>query len=236
MKLFLKALAVLLVISLSNSTALAQIATSERQDLLALQKTAEQFMRVQSTGLQGSINIITEPVDSRTILPACQDLQAFLPNGARLWGKTTVGIKCIAPSQWTIYVRATVQVIAEYIVTAAPLVQGQVIGPNDISKIKGDLSNLPSGIITESSQAIGRTANISLALGTPLRQDALRSNRVIQQGQVVRIVSIGSGFQITTEGRSLSNASEGQIAQAKTPAGQVVSGVAKAGGIIEINY
>jgi len=34
----------------------------------------------------------------------------------------------------------------------------------------------------------------------------------------------------------LTNGSEGQMVQAKTAAGQVVSGIAKAGGILEINY
>lgn len=243
MKSLLKALlSLLLLLPAFGLSALAQTAdpnspnTPPRQDLGALQKIAEQFMKVQTTGLSGTINIAVEPVDSRLNLAACSSPQAFMPNGGRLWGRTTIGVKCTAPSPWTIYVRATVQVIAEYIVTSAPLAQGQVIGPNDITKVKGDLSNLPNGIITDESQAIGRTANISLALGAPLRQDALRSNRVVQQGQAVRVISTGPGFQITTEARALTNASEGQIAQAKTPTGQVVSGIAKAGGILEINY
>ncbi|RFB68706.1 MULTISPECIES: flagellar basal body P-ring formation chaperone FlgA [unclassified Herbaspirillum] len=240
MKLLSKALLpLLLLLPVFGLSALAQTAeqnTPPRQDLGALQKIAEQFMKVQTTGLSGTVNIAVEPVDSRLNLAACTSPQAFMPNGGRLWGRTTIGIKCIAPSPWTIYVRATVQVIAEYIVTAAPLAQGQIIGPNDITKMKGDLSNLPSSIITDPTQAIGRTANISLAMGAPIRQDALRSNRVVQQGQTVRVVSTGPGFQISTEARALTNGSEGQMVQAKTPAGQVVSGIAKAGGILEINY
>ncbi|MCW5298317.1 flagellar basal body P-ring formation protein FlgA [Herbaspirillum lusitanum] len=240
MKLLSKVLlSLLLLLPAFGLSALAQTTeqnTPPRQDLGALQKIAEQFMKVQTTGLSGTVNIAVEPADSRLNLAACTSPQAFMPNGGRLWGRTTIGVKCIAPSPWTIYLRATVQVIAEYIVTAAPLAQGQIIGPNDITKVKGDLSNLPNGIITDSSQAIGRTANISLALGAPIRQDALRSNRVVQQGQAVRVVSTGPGFQITTEARALTNGSEGQMVQAKTSAGQVVSGIAKAGGILEINY
>jgi len=201
-----------------------------------LQQAAQDFMQVQATGLPGTVTIAVDPVDPRLILPACAAPQAFMPNGGRLWGKTSIGIKCTAPSPWVIYVRATVQVIAEYIVTSAPLAQGQTIGPNDITKVRGDLSALPNGIITEESQAVGRTVATSLALGTPLRQDTLRSQRVVQQGQAVRVVSIGPGFQISTEARAMSNATEGQLAQARTPAGQVVSGIAKAGGILEINY
>src|SRR5450830_1345825 len=240
MKSFFKALVLLL--SALGFSALAQTPSPAptngppRQDLGVLQQVAEQFIKIQTTGMSGTVNATVEPVDSRLTLVACASPQAFLPNGGRLWGKTTIGIKCTAPSPWTIYVRATVQVVAEYIVAATPLAQGQTIGPNDISKVKGDLSNLPTGIITDPSQAIGRTASISLAVGAPLRQETLRANRVVQQGQSVRIVSTGPGFQIATEGRALNNASEGQIAQARTPTGQVVSGVARAGGIVEINY
>src|SRR5450830_324335 len=203
MKLFLKALVLLL--SVIGFSALAQTATSEapgsppRQNLAALQQVAEQFIKIQTTGLSGTVNATVEPVDSRLTLAACPSPQAFLPNGGRLWGKTTIGIKCTAPSPWTIYLRATVQVVAEYVVAATPLTQGQLIGPNDLTKLKGDLSNLPSGIITDPAQAIGHVANMSLAAGAPLRQDALRANRVVQQGQSVRVVSSGSGFQISTE-------------------------------------
>lgn len=234
MKSLLTALAMLSL--LFAQPTLAQSTTPPRQDLGALQQAAQDFMQVQATGLPGTVTIAVDPVDPRLILPACAAPQAFMPNGGRLWGKTSIGIKCTAPSPWVIYVRATVQVIAEYIVTSAPLAQGQTIGPNDITKVRGDLSALPNGIITEESQAIGRTVATSLALGTPLRQDTLRSQRVVQQGQAVRVVSIGPGFQISTEARAMSNATEGQLAQARTPAGQVVSGIAKAGGILEINY
>jgi flagella basal body P-ring formation protein FlgA len=234
MKSLLTALAMLSL--LFAQPTLAQSTTPPRQDLGALQQAAQDFMQVQATGLPGTVTIAVDPVDPRLILPACAAPQAFMPNGGRLWGKTSIGIKCTAPSPWVIYVRATVQVIAEYIVTSAPLAQGQTIGPNDITKVRGDLSALPNGIITEESQAVGRTVATSLALGTPLRQDTLRSQRVVQQGQAVRVVSIGPGFQISTEARAMSNATEGQLAQARTPAGQVVSGIAKAGGILEINY
>lgn len=132
--------------------------------------------------------------------------------------------------------RANVQVISDYLIAAVPLAQGQTISASDISRVRGDMSALPAGVITEESQVIGRVAGMSLRAGTPLRMDAIRNQRVVQQGQSVRVVSNGPGFQISTEARALSNANEGQMTQARTAAGQVVSGIAKAGGILEINY
>ncbi len=232
------ALALLAGGMLALSPALAQNDpnTPQRQDLQIVQQTAEQFLKNQTSGLPGSITIQTDPIDQRMMLPACLDPQAFMPNGARLWGRTSVGVKCIAPSPWTIYVRANVQVISDYLIAAVPLAQGQTISASDISRVRGDMSTLPAGVITEESQVIGRVAGMSLRAGTPLRMDTIRNQRVVQQGQSVRVVSTGPGFQISTEARALSNANEGQMAQARTAAGQVVSGIAKAGGILEINY
>ncbi|WP_420477228.1 flagellar basal body P-ring formation chaperone FlgA [Noviherbaspirillum sp. ST9] len=209
---------------------------AQRQDTSAIRQTVEQFLRVQTAGLPGEVNLSVGSVDARTNLPQCAEPQAFMPNGSRIWGKTTVGVRCMAPSPWTIYVSATVQVMGEYVITAAPLAQGHTIGTTDIVKIKGDLTALPNGIVTDTNQAIGRTIAISLPSGAPLRGDSLRSQPAVQQGQSVRVVSSGPGFRVTAEARALNNASEGQIAQARTASGQVVSGIAKAGGVVEVGY
>ena len=207
-----------------------------RQDPLLIRQAVDQFLRVQTTGIPGEVNITVAQLDTRLNLPACAVPDAFLPNGARAWGKTTVGVRCSVPTPWTIYVTATVRVLGDYFAAAAPLAQGQTIGPNDIAKLRGDLTTLPPGIITDQFQAVGRTASISLPMGTPLRQDALRSQVAVQQGQTVRLVSGGAGFRVSTEARALNNAGEGQMIQARTPSGQMVSGVAKMGGIVEVAY
>lgn len=207
-----------------------------RQDQGAIKQTIEQFLRTQSAGLPGEVKVSVGAIDTRLNLTPCPVPEAFLPNGSRLWGKTTVGVRCTVPMPWTIYVAATVKVIGEYIAVAIPLAQGQQIGPNDLTKLKGDLTSLPSGIITDSSQAIGRTVSMSLQAGAPLRKDSLRQQQAVQQGQVVKLVSAGPGFKVSTEGLALANGSEGQMIQARTPAGHVVSGIAKAGGVMEVTY
>ncbi|RZI42106.1 flagellar basal body P-ring formation protein FlgA [Herbaspirillum sp. HC18] len=230
----IKTTAVLLAVLCATTG--AAVAQTQRQDTAALRHVVEQFLGVQAAGLPGQININVGQVDSRTNLPACAAPEAFLPNGSRIWGKTTVGVRCAAPSPWTIYISATVQVIGEYVATTTPLAQGKALSSNDLVKVKGDLTALPNGIITDPSQAVGRTLAVSLPAGTPVRSDALRAQAAIQQGQTVRVVSAGPGFSVSAEARALNNAAEGQVAQARTASGQVVSGVAKAGGVVEVTY
>lgn len=220
---------------LLTQTAFAQ-ENGPRQDPSRIRQSVEQFLRTQTAGLPGEISMKLGKLDPRLNLASCAALEPFLPAGSRVWGKTTVGVRCTTPTPWTIYLQVSVAVTADYIVAAMPLAQGQIVGPNDLATVKGDLTALPAGIITDASQAIGRTVAMSLPSGTALRQDALRSQPTVQQGQTVRLVSSGPGFQVSAEARALTSASAGQIVQTRTQAGQMISGVAKPGGLVEVSY
>jgi len=207
-----------------------------RQDPAAVRQIAEQFLHAQTRGLPGQVSISVNKLDPRLDLAACAAPQAFMPSGSRVWGKTTVGIRCTVPTPWTVYIQAKVSVVADYIVAAAPLAQGQIISASDLATMQGDLTTLPTGIITDATQAIGRTVTLSLQAGSALRQDSLRSQPAVQQGQTVRLVSVGPGFQVSSEGQALTSAGEGQWVQARTQGGQMIRGIAKAGGVVEVSY
>lgn len=227
------ALFFLLLTSIQVSAATERM--TARQDISAIRQTVDGFLREQAGGI-GDAAVEVGRIDSRLKLPACTALQAFLPKGSKAWGRTTVGVRCTAPALWTIYVAATVKVSGSYVAATVPLAQGQQIGPADIAIVTGDLTALPAGVVTDSTQAVGRIAAKTIGIGEPLRIDALRSQQAVRQGQVVRLVSGGPGFRVSVEGLALTNAAEGQMARAKTPAGNVVSGVARVGGIMEVNY
>jgi flagella basal body P-ring formation protein FlgA len=50
----------------------------------------------------------------------------------------------------------------------------------------------------------------------------------------VRITAKGPGFSVSSEGKALNNATEGQVVQVRTSSGQTVSGIARPSGIVEI--
>jgi flagella basal body P-ring formation protein FlgA len=143
-------------------------------------------------------------------------------------------VRCAAPSAWTVYIQAQVSVKADYVAAAVPLVQGQAIEEAQLVMVRGDLGALPNGVLTDKAQAIGRASTMSLAAGAPLRQDMLRNKQVVQQGQAVKVVNKGAGFSVSADAKSIGNAAEGQVVQVRTPGGAILSGVARAGGLVEV--
>lgn len=197
--------------------------------------TAERYARQQTRGLPGKVTIAVGKLDTSR-LPPCTAHEAYAPPGTRMSGRTHVGVRCLGPGIWSVLVPVQISVTGEYVTTARPLMAGQLVQPADLLTSSGDLSALPTGVVTNPANAIGKTLRNSLGAGQPLRSDQLLAPLVIHQGQSVRVISQGAGFAVSGEGKAINNAAEGQIAQVRLSSGQTVSGIAKPDGSIEINF
>lgn len=207
-----------------------------KQNLAVIKTKITEFLETQTIGYPGKVSVQAGAIDPNLKLAQCPNVQVFLPAGSKAWGKTSVGVRCNAPDVWTIYVQATVNVIAQYLVAASPLAQGQVVTSQDILFQTGDLTQLPAGVFTDQAQTIGRTVNISMNAGTVLRQEMLKIAPVVQQGQTVMLTTKGSGFSVSAEGLAMAKANEGQVVQVKVASGQVVTGIARNGGQVEVGF
>lgn len=216
------------------------LATSQqkfvKQDLSVLKHQIETFLTGQSAGYSGDIKVTAGSIDPNLKLAACVQPEVFLPPGSRAWGKTSVGIQCEAPVRWKIYVQANVSIKGQYLVAAHPLPQGHTITKHDLVFAEGDLTRMSAGVFTNADQIIGQVVRSSMMAGSVLRQNRLKQALAVQQGQTVLLTTTGLGFSINAEGKALKNASLGQVVQVKVPSGQVVSGIARPGGKVEVGY
>lgn len=212
------------------------LADARLQSPGTLTHVVQQFLHTQAAGLPGQVKVTVTPPDARLALAACPAPEAFLQPGARAWGNTTVGVRCTAPTAWTIYMQAQVSVTADYVASAVPLAQGQPIEPGQLVLLKGDIAAMPAGILTDIGQAVGRSPLVSLPAGVPLRTDSLKRKMVVQQGQAVRLVSSGSNFSVSAEAKALASAGEGQVVQVRTASGSVISGTARANGTVDVSF
>ena len=205
------------------------------QDLALVRQVVETYAKQQTASLPGQVTVTLgtiEPVQ----FTSCPKLQAFLPLGAKLWGNSTVGVRCTSGADWSLYVPVTVRVQGPVVVATRPLANGKLIAAEDLAVQTGELTQLPSGVLNDVNDATGKTLTVGLNAGHALRQDMLRAPFVIRQGQAVRLVAQGQGFKVSSEGRALANAAVGQMVQVKAQNGQTVSGVARADGAVEVQY
>jgi len=191
------------------------------------------FLDQQTLPGGGEVEVTVGEPDPRLQLAPCKTIEPFIPNGARLWGRTNLGVRCTEGAQWTVYLPTYIKVFAPALVAARPVARGQSITADDVRIDRVELTAAPAGVLGAADSIEGRIASRPIAVGEPLRRDILRAPNVVQAGDLVRVRAGGPGFSITTDGKALGAAAEGQAMQVSV-AGKVLSGVARANRIVEV--
>jgi flagella basal body P-ring formation protein FlgA len=225
------------VLAAAGFTAHAQtLPVQQQQPHSTIKAAVEDFLRIQTSGLPGKATYTAGAIDPRLQLAACGAMDVFSPPGSRLWGTTSVGVRCGAPTPWTIYVTVTVRVSGPYLASARALVGGQPVAQGDFTIMTGDLTQMPAGVATDASQVLGKTLSSSMAPGQPIRADLLRTPNAVLSGQSVKVISAGAGFSVAADGKAVNNAAAGQVAQVRMNSGQTISGIARADGNVEVRF
>ncbi|KAK48442.1 flagellar basal body P-ring biosynthesis protein FlgA [Caballeronia jiangsuensis] len=208
-------------------------APATMQDGESIRVAALGFLQQQAAGLPGKVEITVTPVFPRG-LAACSALDPFMPTGARLWGRMTVGVRCVGERPWTLYVQARVSINATFYTAARAIAPGEVLSNADLVARDGDITAMPQAIVTDPAQAVGAVALSRVPAGLPLRTDMLRAASSVAIGQSVHVVASGSGFSISAEGTAMNNAAPGQQVRVKTAGGQIITGILKDSQTVEI--
>jgi flagella basal body P-ring formation protein FlgA len=219
------------VLGLAAGAALAQ----EVQDLAAIQRAGEAFVEAQTRTLPGRVETAVAPPDPRTRLARCERLQAFLAPGVKLWGSSNVGVRCVQPEAWTLFLPVQVKVFADVVVLARAVPRGHALTAVDLRLQRLDLSQQPAGVFTDSSQVLGKLTTGAFAAGAALRADQVRAPLAVNYGQAVRIVFQGEGFRVSSEGRALGNAAIGESVQVRAASGRVLRATVREPGVVEVH-
>lgn len=165
-------------------------------------------------------------LDPRLKLAPCERIEPFVPTGMRLWGKSRIGLRCMAgPVAWKVYLPVTVKVFGQALVAAGPLPAGAELTALDLRYAEVDLGSLGTPAFTDASRLAGRVLARALAAGEPLRGDALRTRQWFGAGEIVTLTAIGRGFAVSSEGQALSPGVEGQPVRVRTENGRIVTGL-----------
>ena len=222
--------------ALCLTLACTQAMAAEWQSMESIQAAAEAFAQQKTANIDGEVSISSTPPDSRVKIGKCSNLETSLPSGNRLWGRASIKVSCSSPFKWTIYVPVMVRVTGKAVVTSRAIGGGQLIDTQDVEIQVIDLTPYPVGVFTQLDQAIGKITSSSVPAGSPVRPEVLRTPLAIRQGQQVIVIAKGESFKVTSEGQAMSNALLGQIVAVKTKSGQVVKGIAKGDGTVEVSF
>jgi flagella basal body P-ring formation protein FlgA len=171
------------------------------------------------------VEVIAGRLDPRLRLAPCERIEAYLPAGARAWGRTRVGLRCRqGATRWNVSLPLTVRVWAPAAVLAVPLPAGSVLAAEHLALAEVDWAAEPSNVFADPARLIGRTLARPLPAGDAPRQEDLKARQWFAAGDTVRLVASGAGFAISSDATALSHGVEGQPARVRTDGGRVLSG------------
>ncbi len=208
------------------------VAAAASQDHAQIRNVVTAFVQQQTTALPGKVAYKVDEIDQRITLPECARLEAFLPAGSQLIGKTAIGVRCNEANGWSIFVPAQIRISLNLLVSAHQLPLGHTLQEQDLASQVTETSHAVG--FSDPKQVIGKVLRYGITTGQVLREDMLRLPYSVMQGQAVQLAVQGSGFGIRSEGVALNNASNGQTVQVRVGSGRVTSGVARADGVVEI--
>ncbi|WP_350282012.1 flagellar basal body P-ring formation chaperone FlgA [Nitrosomonas sp.] len=226
----IKFLLIVLAYALNPMAAIA----SEDSSTSVILEVVNSFVRNETRHLLGRVIIKSSGLDTRQTPRSCRQPQPFLPAGGRVWGKFSVGVRCQDEATWTLYIPVEIEVISRVVHAAQPVSMGKQLEAQDIVSKEVDLVRIPGGVATDPDQVIGKVATTFLASGQPIRTHQLRAPHVISRGQKVQLTATGAGFTVSMEGEALAAAAAGEVVQVRNHTGRIISGTARAGGVVEI--
>lgn len=181
------------------------------------------------------VEIVPGQLDPRLRLAPCSQIEPYLPAGSRAWGRTRVGLRCLAgASRWNVYLPITVRVLAPAPVLREPLPAGTEINASHLTEAEVDWADRPGAPVADPFSLVGRILARPMLAGSAVRDADLQRRQWFAAGERVKITAVGRGYAVSTEGQALTRGVDGETVRVRTEGGRVVSGTAVGDRQVEI--
>ena len=205
---------------------------------------ADTLQRIQALGEQagaglapGAVRVEIEAgrLDPRLRLAPCERIDPYLPPGARVWGRSRIGLRCAqGPTPWNVYLPVTVKVFATAWVVAGGLPAGSELQTGMLRQAEVDWAAAPTPPLTDAAKLVGRQLARPLPAGAAVRLGDLKQRQWFAAGDTVQLVARGHGFSVSGEGQALGPGVEGQPVRVRTDNGRMLSGQAVGRNRVEV--
>ncbi len=189
----------IIVTTLSSATASSVLAT-DNQPLTSIQAAAEQHVRSLLPGNPANLYIQAEKLDSRLRLNTCLNkLEAFVPNGANLAARATVGVRCTDNGGWTIYVPVKIESDIAVLALTRAVTKGDIIKSGDVEVRTQRVAGVGNNFLSSAAELSGKRAKRALPAGTVLNPGMLEAELLIKRGQQVTVIATVAGIEVRTQ-------------------------------------
>lgn len=228
MKLPLPSSAVLLALALA-SPAHAQDEPAYAPDAALLQQVETMARSGASAATANEkkavrVEVKVGKLDPRLRLAPCARIEPYLPPGLPAWGQTRMGLRCTQGSKlWNVSLPITVSVFTQATVARGNLAIGTVLDASQLALAEVDIAAERGAAVSDPALVVGRVLGRNLMAGATLRQTDLKARQFFAAGETVRVVALGPGWQVVTEGQAVNAGIEGQTARVRTESGRILN-------------
>lgn len=174
-------------------------------------------------------------LDSRLRLAPCARVEPYLPAGARLWGRTRLGLRCVeGETRWNVFIPLTVQAFGPAWVLAGNVATGSTLTEQDAMQAEVDWAADPAAVVTDAQSWVGQVATRPLAAGQALRQNMVRPPHLFKAGAPVQVRVHGPGYAVVSSGQATTAGAAGQNVRIRMANGRFLSGTVSEDGSIEV--
>lgn len=172
--------------------------------------------------------IVLGQLDSRLQLAPCARVEPYLPQGAKLWGRSRIGLRCAeGVKPWNVFIPVTVKVWGPAWIVTRSVAPGEVMRAGDAQLGEVDWAAHPAQVLVHQADWLGVASARGLAPGQALRINMVRPVRVFDSGADVKVVIKQAQFHLASTGKAMSHGFVGQPVRVRLGSGKVVTGRVK---------
>ena len=173
---------------------------------------------------QARVEVELGRLDPRLRLAPCAQIQPYLPPGTRMWGRTRLGLRCLAGvTKWNVTLPLTIKVYGQAFVAAADLPAGTLLTQEQLRLAEVDIAGEAGAIYTQAEGWLGRQLARPVAAGEALRSADLKLRQWVQPGDRVQVMATGNGYAVAGEGQAMGVGLEGQDVRVRFDNGRMVT-------------
>lgn len=211
-----------------------QVTTAQDLATLTQQWVDQALAQLPADATPLRMQVSVGQLDSRLHLAPCSKVEPYLPPGARLWGRTRLGLRCLeGETRWNVFLPLTVQAWGPAWVLTGNVASGSALNPQDAVQTEVDWAADRASVLTDPQAWVGQVATRTLVAGQALRENMVRAPHLFKAGAPVQVKAQGPGYAVTSSGQALTAGSAGQNVRIRMINGKIITGIVNPDGTVE---